>query len=283
MMQGMQGGPLGMQGGPQGMQGGPQQGMQGGPQQGMQGGPLGMVPMSMGGFRPNQAAQMQGFALPFGGSEMLGSRSSGQSPEQFSPSGGLSPQQQQHMLHMQQMHHAQQLQQRQQQQQQQSGESTQQLLSPKSLQLRGIVNDATMKQQQQIMQQQQQQQQRAMADQMGANVYGQSTRVIDPYAMQPMTPRAGGGGAEQYLQQQGEPFSQQQQQQQLMQPMTPRPTNDSFSQQQHQPVRCLRSSSLNYLTKPLYKLKASLAAFSFASPSVWNYYLSEFVKSSEYF
>jgi len=32
----------------------------------------------------------------------------------------------------------------------------------------------------------------------------------------------------------------------------------------YQPVRCLSSSSLNILTKPLYKLKASQAAFSFA-------------------
>jgi len=48
----------------------------------------------------------------------------------------------------------------------------------------------------------------------------------------------------------------------------------------YQPVRRLRSDSLNLLIKPLHKLKTSLAAFGFASPSVWNYW-SEFVKSSE--
>jgi len=36
----------------------------------------------------------------------------------------------------------------------------------------------------------------------------------------------------------------------------------------YQPVHCLRSISHNLLTKPLYKLKAFQAAFSFASPSV---------------
>jgi len=39
-------------------------------------------------------------------------------------------------------------------------------------------------------------------------------------------------------------------------------------------------NSLNLLIKLLYNLNASQAAFSFASPSVWNG-LSEFVKSSE--
>jgi len=46
------------------------------------------------------------------------------------------------------------------------------------------------------------------------------------------------------------------------------------------PVPCLRSSTLNLLSKPLYKLKDSHPAFSFASPSVWND-LSEFVTSSD--
>jgi len=45
------------------------------------------------------------------------------------------------------------------------------------------------------------------------------------------------------------------------------------------PVGFIRSGSLNLLIKPLYKLKPSQPAFSFASPSVWND-LSEFVKSS---
>jgi len=48
----------------------------------------------------------------------------------------------------------------------------------------------------------------------------------------------------------------------------------------HTPVHCLRSSSLNSLSKALYKLTVSHSEFSFASSSVWKD-LSEFVKSSE--
>jgi len=46
------------------------------------------------------------------------------------------------------------------------------------------------------------------------------------------------------------------------------------------PLRCLHSSSLNLLLKPVYKVNASQPAFSFASPSVCNDF-SEFVKSFE--
>jgi len=49
----------------------------------------------------------------------------------------------------------------------------------------------------------------------------------------------------------------------------------------HQPVHCLRSSSLDLLSKPGNNLYASQPAFNFASPSVWND-LSELVKSLEF-